>query len=534
MSALTVDKSATLTGEGFSFELGGNVTMAAADIPEAWSAVENKIATYTTAYRGAYYSASGAEISYVAEAGKSQFEIEGIRATAGISVSDKTVTLTAENLAETDVKISDGWTLVLGTDATRTGTVEASWHLRGTTAEYYGGTTAGYELKNNQVNYVTASDGETLIIVDGVKDTAGLSLSGNVVTISSAALNGEQITISEGYTLALADGIAEPVETLAHFDSNVYKSASKSAGYTLAENKITYTAEVPATDLFTLSNVKTTDGISVDGNTVTLTVENLDGKPVTLEGGDYQLKLSGTVDGVLKTTAAEVASLSAGKYTAAKTAETYTVAADGASIIYAAQTGGDSCEISGLSSSAELGKNVLVDGTTITLNSGALTSDTVTINEGWTPALGEDVTKTSAVEVSWHLSGTTAEYYDATPAGYELENNQVRYVSASNGQTLIKVDGVKSLDGVSHSGKVVTISAAALNEELITISEGYKLALAEGIAEPKFTDAHFDGNIYKSASNTAGYTLADNKITYTAAVAAMDLFELSGGRIQAA
>ncbi len=29
----------------------------------AWSALENKIATYTTAYQGAYYAASGAEIS---------------------------------------------------------------------------------------------------------------------------------------------------------------------------------------------------------------------------------------------------------------------------------------------------------------------------------------------------------------------------------------------------------------------------------------------------------------------------------------
>ena len=93
---------------------------------------------------------------------------------------------------------------------------------------------------------------------------------------------------------------------------------------------------------------------------------------------------------------------------------------------------------------------------------------------------------------------------------------------------------VANTSGVTVGGTTVTLTAENLAETDVTISEGYTLALANGIAEPKFTDAHFDGNIYKSASNTAGYTLADNKITYTAAVAAMDLFELSGGRIQAA
>ena len=116
---------------------------------------------------------------------------------------------------------------------------------------------------------------------------------------------------------------------------------------------------------------------------------------------------------------------------------------------------------------------------------------------------------------SWTLDGTTAKY-------------------GTSSNTLVTVSNVKSLDGLSLSGKVVTIDNSSVNKKKITISgDGYTLKLADGLAPTtkkavwsiKDTTA-----TYKSSYKTAGYTLAkDSKsISYSKATTATILATVKG------
>lgn len=116
--------------------------------------------------------------------------------------------------------------------------------------------------------------GKTLITVSGVKSVDGISLSGTTVTLKASNLNKKTVTISKGYTLELADDVEVPVKTEASWSKvasgkATYNYESTTAGYTLANNKISYTKAV-APKSFTLSGIKSTSGIKVDGTTVTL------------------------------------------------------------------------------------------------------------------------------------------------------------------------------------------------------------------------------------------------------------------------
>ena len=65
-------------------------------------------------------------------------------------------------------------------------------------------------------------------------------------------------------------------------------------------------------------------------------------------------------------------------------------------------------------------------GTTVTIGTNALGSERVTISDGYTLALGNDVSAPSTTAANWSFSGTTATYKAAaTTAGYTLDNNQI-------------------------------------------------------------------------------------------------------------
>ena len=74
-------------------------------------------------------------------------------------------------------------------------------------------------------------------------------------------------------------------------DNAASYGTTTTAGYSLAENKISYTPESQVTQ-FSLSGIKATDGINVTDTTVTLTASALNGANVTLtngEGNNYVL-----------------------------------------------------------------------------------------------------------------------------------------------------------------------------------------------------------------------------------------------------
>ncbi len=85
------------------------------------------------------------------------------------------------------------------------------------------------------------------------------------------------------------------------------------------------------------------------------------------------------------------------------------------------------------------------------------------------------------VSAGW--DGTS--YYSADgykTASWTLTNGKVTQVNATT-PTVI-VNGVKSLDGVSLNGKVITVSNASLNQSTVTISDGFTLELADNVTVP--------------------------------------------------
>lgn len=187
--------------------------------------------------------------------------IEGFNATSTLSIADDTYS-SKKSDSDVIVTVEDGNITLRGAADLVTvniiGTAENDWSLNDTTAKY--GTST-----------------KTLVTVKGVKSLDGISLNGTTVTVKESSLNKTNVTISDGYTLAL-DGVNAPTTVAAQWHATTYKSEYISAaGYTLAENKVTYTPTTNPTELFSLNGIDSADGfeVSKNGDSYTVNISNL-------------------------------------------------------------------------------------------------------------------------------------------------------------------------------------------------------------------------------------------------------------------
>ena len=96
-------------------------------------------------------------------------------------------------------------------------------------------------------------------------------------------------------------------------------------------------------------------------------------------------------------------------------------------------------------------------------------------------------------KIEWKLNGSTATYGSLT------------------------VKGVTSLDGIKLDGTTVTVSAASLGKNKVTVSDGYKLKLGSDVDKTSSTKFWtLDGTTATyNQTTTAGYSLVDNEIIYS-------------------
>ena len=480
-------------------------------------------ATYKNESTSVGYTLTDNQINYSPAIGGEEIQIKGVKSSNGISISGNTFTVANAALNQSNVTISEGYTLQLANDVATPKTTAAAWSHSGDTATYKtASTSAGYTLTNNQITYTGASGGDD-IQIKGVKSADGISISGNAFTIANAALNQSTVTISNGYTLALASDVTAPntIKESWSYNNNVatYKAAQTFAGYKLENNQITYTGASGGEEV-QIKGVKSADGISVTGKVVTVAATALNNSDVTISEG-YTLQLGSGITAPTTTPAGWTLSGAMATYRATSTSAGYELKNN--QIVYTSASGGETVAVNGVKSL----DGISLSGNVVTIGTSSLNNARVTVSDGYTLALANDVTRPATTAAGWTYRNGTATYsHEATSAGYILENNQISYVEAS-GSGEIEVSGVKSKDGLTLNRNTVTVAEAALNQEDITISNGYTLAL-EGDIKPIYTAAHFDGLTYKTASNTAGYTTDANKIKYTPAVAAKDLFTLTG------
>ncbi len=557
----------TISANAFSnktVSITGNYTLALAEdvtTPEAtatsWQ-ISNGTARYYGAGTSAGYAVENNKIVYkTATSGRLLTTISGLSADAtedDISVSDTTVTISANALSNKTVSITGDYTLALAKDVTTPKATATSWEVSNGTAKYYSaGTSAGYAVEDNKIVYKESTQGEVLATVTGLSTDAtvsDISLKGTTVTISANALDqNKTVEISDGYNLALASNVTKPkISTAASWSvengTANYIGADYSAGYVLEDNKIVYQAETAGETLITvegLSTSATAKNLSLNGTTVTVSANALDkDNTVTINDG-YTLALGANV--TVPKTASTVGGWSVSKGTATYKGAGLTAGyvVENNQIVYQAATEGDTLiTVEGLSTAAN-SSHISLNGTTVTISANALNkNNTVTIPDGYTLALGENVavpTETSS-DATWTVSKGTATYTGAgLTAGYVIEDNKIVYQAETAGETLIKITGLSTTataKNISLNKKVVTIAANALNKNNTVEIEGdgYTLALASNVTTATETAEGWtisNGTAsYNTASNTAGYTVSDNKIYYLNKVNGENLVSVTG------
>lgn len=239
------------------------------------------------------------------------FTITGLKSGAqvsDISLSGSTVTLSANVLGTSTVSISGKYKLALATDVKKSTTTLAKFTVKGTTATYKSKkTTAGYILDSNKksVTYTQASGGDTLFTVKGLKkntDASNLTLKNKVVTLKAAALNKNKVTISDGYSLALAGDVEKSKITAAGWSISgttaSYKTKKVTTGYSLSSDKtsITYSKASGGNTLVKLSGLKSNASakkLSLSGKTVTINSGIIGNNGASVKGDGYTFTLTG-------------------------------------------------------------------------------------------------------------------------------------------------------------------------------------------------------------------------------------------------
>lgn len=229
-------------------------------------------------------------------------------------------------------------------------------------------TSNSFKLSGTTATYGTSK--KTLFTLSGIKSTSGISVKNKVITISADALNQKKVKLTgSGYTLKLGSDVTKTTSKKSWSLSGTtatYNQAS-TAGYKLAKDaqSISYTKKA-TTSLVTITGVKSTKGLSISGDVITVAASSLNKKKVTLTGDGYSLALD---DDVTKSSNKKSWSYSNSVATYNQTTSAgYKLAGDGQSISYKKKATTTLATING----AKAKKGLSASGNTIKLKASAL------------------------------------------------------------------------------------------------------------------------------------------------------------------
>ena len=262
-----------------------------------------------------------------------------------------------------------------------------SWKTEDTSSNYGTRYTSGALISDSKIVWDTPAD-DIFVTVTGLKSGVTLNdtnitiaIDDKKLTINDEALltDGATISADNDYTVELATALAPTNAVSKGWEGNNYYSSDgyKTAGWFLTNGKVEQVNVL--TPAVTISGVKTTDGITVANNVVTLTEANLNGENITLTGDGYTLTLAKDVD-TTKETISEWVTLSGGNiaYYAGGTGEYYSLNSEKTAVTYnASVAGANQVEFSGVEGTPTL-KSSIVNLTASNFNSNV----SVVSNEG--------------------------------------------------------------------------------------------------------------------------------------------------------
>ena len=356
-------------------------------------------------------------------------------------------------------------------------------------------------------------DTETGVLVKGVRSEEGLSIEGTVVTVSSkASLSGANVTVSDGYTLALADDVSRSSVTSAerllyNNGTATYVAPVITSGYVLSEDARTISYNPGSSGEVEIKGVKSAEGITVSDKTITIDSRSLNQQNVRIDDDGYTLAVAGVS---ASTTTKEGWTLegTTATYKTEQVTEGYEVSASN-EIEYTPASGGETVvTVNGVKATKglELAKN---ESVVAVYNTALDPANTVTISEGYTLEFGDqdDESKTSN---EWIRVGENMAYrINEVTAGYKLneEGTQISYVEAAGGSTLAEFSGLQEgfTPTVDNTFENIHFSKENFQNNVVLVSsEVTNFDMAEGSYEDKsFTAGAGTDSINNAGSNFA-------------------------------
>ena len=355
--------------------------------------------------------------------------------------------------------------------------------------------------------------------IDGFNETATLKIGDGTGTYS-------KVTNSKDLIITVGDGsiILKKAATLPSVNI-LGKEIFYEPTWTLNGRTAIY-GVAGGDPIVTVSGVKSLEGISLNGTTVTVANSSLDQTAVTISKG-YILQIAEDVPTPTTIRADWTLDGTTATYTGTSTTAGYSLADN--KINYVLESSGETFAVNGVQSAEGLALNKKV----VTVSKYALNQSTVTLSDNdYTLALADNVPTVTTIAAGWTFSNGTATYKkESTTAGYEIINNNIVYDAATGGESFT-VSGVQSTLGLLLNDTIVTVENSALNFSNVRISDGYGLNLGSDVEESIVeTDWQTlaNGNVaYLMNSTMAGYQLEDNQINYIESIAGETLAELSG------
>lgn len=365
-----------------------------------------------------------------------------------------------------------------------------------------------WRLSGDQAIYGVPSE-EPIVTVTGVKSIESLAIDTNnkVVTIGSAALNQTAVSIIDGYTLALASYVDQPIISGEHWTYNdgtaIYTSSETIGGYKVVDNQIIYVAD-KSSEHVEISGVTSRDGITRDGDTFIIPAAILNKRNVTISAG-YPLALTGDVATASSFAEGWTREETTATYRRAGTSEGYSV--DDDQIVYAAASGGATVvTVSGVKSTKGLYLNET--DKVVTVYKSALNETNITISDGYTLELDSGATN----DGEWTLEGTKATYIGGS-SPYRLVDNEIIYTAPSGDEILAELDGVAKVP-TFNDDDAIQLKANNFDEDgihLLSNKGGFGIEL-EDADGATFTGSDARDKIINNASNVtiAGGKGSDN------------------------
>ena len=230
-------------------------------------------------------------------------------------------------------------------------------------------------------------DGKAINTLD---DEEILATGADIVISANALDTSTTVSITSGYTLALADGVTTPEDIPEHWEISegnaAYFATGSTGGYVLSNNEIYYQSEVTGSvmvEITGLSNSATEENLSLNKKVVTISANALDENNTVEISSGYTLALDTDVTISETTSAGWNISSGTASYNTENITEGYTVSDN--QISYVAEIVSETLvTVSGLKSSATA-KNLSIDTETkiVTVAQAATTKGNLSISDSY-------------------------------------------------------------------------------------------------------------------------------------------------------